>query len=278
MANVTGDAAEKVSDQLTAIWNNFYDGSKSLEYYADVITALGAATASSTSEISEGLEKFASIAATIGLSYEYATTSLATIVDQTRQAPETVGTALKTIFARIQGLSLGETLDDGTDLNKYSEALSKVGINIFDANGQLKDMDALLDELGNKWDTLNKAQQMALAQTVAGVRQYTQLVALLDNWDSFQANLTTALTAEGELDHQAEIYADSWEAARNRVRASAEGIYDSIIDDDLFIELNNNVANVLDIIEQVIDSFNGLGGILTLTGTLMTRVYGDKLA
>lgn len=278
MANVTGDAAEKVSDQLTAIWNNFYDGSKSLEYYADVITALGAATASSTSEISEGLEKFASIADTIGLSYEYATTSLATIVDQTRQAPETVGTALKTIFARIQGLSLGETLDDGTDLNKYSEALSKVGINIFDANGQLKDMDALLDELGNKWDTLNKAQQMALAQTVAGVRQYTQLVALLDNWDSFQTNLTTALTAEGELDHQAEIYADSWEAARNRVRASAEGIYDSIIDDDLFIELNNNVANVLDTIEQVIDSFNGLGGILTLTGTLMTRVYGDKLA
>lgn len=278
MANVTGDAAEKVSDQLTAIWNNFYDGSKSLEYYADVITALGAATASSTSEISEGLEKFASIADTIGLSYEYATASLATIVDQTRQAPETVGTALKTIFARIQGLSLGETLDDGTDLNKYSEALSKVGINIFDANGQLKDMDALLYELGNKWDTLNKAQQMALAQTVAGVRQYTQLVALLDNRDSFQTNLTTALTAEGELDHQAEIYADSWEAARNRVRASAEGIYDSIIDDDLFIELNNNVANVLDTIEQVIDSFNGLGGILTLTGTLMTRVYGDKLA
>jgi TP901 family phage tail tape measure protein len=69
-----------------------------------------------------------------------------------------VGTALKTIFARIQGLSLGETLDDGTNLNKYSDALSKVGINIFDTKGQLKDMDAILDELGGKWDGLNKAQ------------------------------------------------------------------------------------------------------------------------
>ena len=135
MANVTGDAVEEVSNQLTAIWNNFYDGTRSLEYYADVITALGAATASSTAEISEGLEKYASIASTIGLSYEYATTSLATIVAQTRQAPETVGTALKTIFARIQGLQLGETLDDGTNLNKYSTALSKVGINIFEQNG-----------------------------------------------------------------------------------------------------------------------------------------------
>jgi hypothetical protein len=52
MANVTGESAQKVSDQLTAIWNNFDDGSKSLEYYVDVITALGASTASSTDEIS----------------------------------------------------------------------------------------------------------------------------------------------------------------------------------------------------------------------------------
>jgi hypothetical protein len=33
---------------MTAIWNNFDDGSHSLEYYADVITALGANTASSS--------------------------------------------------------------------------------------------------------------------------------------------------------------------------------------------------------------------------------------
>jgi len=33
---------------MTGIWNNFDDGSKSLEYYADVLTKLGATTASST--------------------------------------------------------------------------------------------------------------------------------------------------------------------------------------------------------------------------------------
>jgi len=33
---------------MTAIWNNFADGSKSLEYYADVITKLGATTAASS--------------------------------------------------------------------------------------------------------------------------------------------------------------------------------------------------------------------------------------
>jgi len=65
---------------MTAIWNNFNDGSKSLEYYADVMSALGAATASSQAEIAVGMEKFASVAKTVGLSYENAAAALATIV------------------------------------------------------------------------------------------------------------------------------------------------------------------------------------------------------
>jgi hypothetical protein len=69
------------------------------------------------------------------LSYEYATSALATVVAETRQAPEVVGTAFKTILGRIQGLKLGETLEDGTNLNKYSEALMAVGVNIKTTNG-----------------------------------------------------------------------------------------------------------------------------------------------
>jgi TP901 family phage tail tape measure protein len=94
LANVTGESAETVSEQMTAIWNNFEDGSKSLEYYADVITALGASTASSSAEIAEGLEKYAAVAQTVGLSYEYATSALATVVAETRQSADTVGNAL----------------------------------------------------------------------------------------------------------------------------------------------------------------------------------------
>jgi TP901 family phage tail tape measure protein len=189
---------------MTAVWNNFYDGSKSLEYYADVMTALGAATASSTDEISQGLNKFAAVAETVGLSYEYAASALATITSNTRESADVVGNALKTLFARIQGLKLGETLEDGVDLNKYSKALDAVGIKVLDSNGELKAMDTLLTELAGKWDTIGKAEQTALAQTVAGVRQYTQLVALMENWDngdsdSMMANLETSYGATGTL-------------------------------------------------------------------------------
>jgi TP901 family phage tail tape measure protein len=186
MANASGQSAEVVSDQLTAIWNNFSKGADDLEHFADVLTKLGAETASSSEEISIGLEKFAAIGDTIGLSYDNAAAALATVTATTRQSAEVVGTAFKTIFARIQGLNLGETLDDGTSLNKYSEALSKVGISIFDTAGNIKDMNTILDEMGAKWKTISKDQQIALAQTVAGVRQYNQLVALMDNFDFYE--------------------------------------------------------------------------------------------
>ena len=56
---------------------------------------------------------------------------------------------------------------------------------------------------------MGKAEQVALAQTVGGTRQYTQLVALMDNWDAMQENLNTAYNSEGALQEQADIYAES---------------------------------------------------------------------
>lgn len=278
LANAAGESAQKVSDQLTAVWNNFYDGSHSLEYYADVMTALGAATASSTDEISDGLEKFASVAQSIGLSYDYAASALATVTATTRQSADVVGTAFKTLFSRIQGLKLGETLEDGTDLNKYSAALQSVGVSIKDENGELRDMDVILDDLGEKWNLLARDQKVALAQTVAGVRQYNQMMALMENWDFFQENLLVARGSEGELTRQAQVFGDSWEAARKRVQASAEAIYGALVDDDFFIGVDNMVSGLLDTVSRLIKAFGGLPGIVSLLGVTLTSVFGSQLA
>ena len=277
-ANVARESADVASQELTAIWNNFADGADNLDYYADVLVKLGATTASSSQEISAGLQKFAAISDTIGLSYEYAAAALATVTATTRQSADVVGTAFKTLFSRLEGLQLGETLEDGTDLNKYSAALSAVGIQIKDTNGDLKDMDVILDELGGRWDTLSRDQQMALAQTVAGVRQYTQLVALMDNWDFFQENVATARGAGGALDEQAEIYAESWEAARKRVKAAAEEIYNSLLNDDFFIGLNNGFSGILNLISNVISGLGGLRGVLFGLSAIITKAFGQSMA
>lgn len=277
LANVSRQSAETVSQQMTGIWNNFYDGSKSLESYADVLTKLGATTASSTQEIATGLEKFAAIADTVGLSYEHAAAALATITATTRQSADIVGTALKTLFARIQDLEVGKTLDDGTTLGKYSQALAAIGVQIKDANGEVRSMDDILDDMGSKWDTLSKDMQIAVAQTVAGTRQYTQLMALMDNWDFMQQNLATARGAEGELQRQADVYAESWEAAQKRVRASAESLYSDLLNDKFFIGMNNGLAGFLNLIDNVIDGFGGLKTIIMGVGSIFMAKFAKEI-
>lgn len=277
MGNAARESAEEVSQYMTAIWENYADGSESLESYADKITALGAATASSSKEIANGLEKFVAVGDQIGLSYDYATAALTTILAKTRQSEDVVGTALKTIFARIQGFELGETADDGVTLNKYSSALKAVGVDVLDVNGEMKDMDTILNELASKWGTLGKAQQNALAQTVAGVRQYTQLVALMDNWDFFKDNLKTIEDSEGALQEQQNTYAEGWEAARKRVKASWEGLYDDLIDEQSITKLDNALADVLDTLGGVIDGFGGLYGILTTIGGFVAQKLAKEV-
>lgn len=285
MANAAGESAEKISDQLTAVWNNFYDGSQSLEYYADVMTALGAATASSTDEISAGLEKFAAVSNSVGLSYEYATSALATVTATTRQSADVVGTAFKTLFARIQDLELGKTLDDGTTLGKYSQALETVGISIKTADGGLREMDDILSDLGEKWNSfdaegnplISDDAKVALAQTVAGVRQYTQLIALMDNWDFMKENLETARNATGTLNEQQKIYEESWEAANKRLKASFESLYTDLVDDKFFIKFTDFLSDMVDGVDLFIDKIGGvktlLLGFLSLIGqTLSSKI------
>lgn len=278
MSNALGESASKVSDYMTAIWNNFDDGSQSLEYFGDVLAKLGASTASSAEEIAEGLDKFAAVSNTVGLSYEYATTALATVVAETRQSADVVGTAFKTLFARIQDLELGKTLDDDTTLGTYSQALDAVGIDIKQQNGELKDMDDILNEMGAKWKTLGKDQQVALAQTVAGVRQYTQLIALMDNWDTFNQNLKTAQTSAGTLEEQQSIYMESVDAHVQQLKTSWEELYSAIGDTKTINGVLDVLTGAVNLLDNFVDSVGGGSGALLLLGSIGLKVFDKQLS
>lgn len=278
LANVTSQSAETVSQWMTAIWNNFDDGSESLEYYADVLAKLGATTASSASEIAGGLEKFAAVADTIGLSYEYAASMLATITAETRQSEDVVGTALKTILSRMEQLKLGDTLDDGTTLGQYSLALQAIGVNIKHASGELKDMDAILQETGTRWDTLARDQQIALAQSVAGIRQYTQFMALMDNWDVMENNLETTEQANGALREQQRIYEESTRAAEERMKAAKEAVKATLFGGDDLRGLYNFGAGALEVINELLEAFGGLPTIMLAVAAALTKIYQPQVA
>ena len=280
-ANAAGISAEEMSDYLTAVWNSYNVPIDELEHYADVMAAVGAGTATSLEEISSAMEKVASVGDATGVSFEQLSAIVATVSSVTRQSAESIGTGYKTILARMADLELeGSVEEDGvtTTLGSVSSQLKSVGVDILDTNGDLRDMGVVLEELMGKWNGMDRATQQAIAIAIAGKRQYTQLLALMNNQDMYWDAVQMGVESDGETQRQAEVYAESWEAARDRVKAAAEGIYDSLINDDFFINLNDGIAGVLGLIEKLIDAMGGFGGVLGAIGGLGLKVFGEQIS
>lgn len=275
-ANVAFTAsAKEMSEMLTAVWNSYQMGANELEHTVDVMAKLGATTASSMEEMATGMQKVAATANTVGVSMEQMSAMIATSASVTRQAPEQIGTAWNTILSRIGGLKLGETLEDGVDLNKYSSALQTIGVNILDANGELRQMGTVVYEIGEKWNTLTTAQKSALAQTIGGVRQYTQIMAFFENFDKYQENMKTAqYDSAGALQEQQDIWAESWEAASKRARAALEDLYSQLVDDKAMIKLTNFFTTLINGVTHITSSF---GGATNVIGMLATTIISANI-
>jgi hypothetical protein len=79
------------------------------------------------------------------------------------------------------------------------------------------------------------------------------------------------------LQEQADIYAESWEAAQNRVQAAAENIYDSLINDEFFIDLLNGFEKVLETIGGLVDGLGGLKGVVGIIGSVFLTTFAQKM-
>ena len=109
------------------------------------------------------------------------------------------------------------------------------------------------------------------------VRQYGQFMALMNNYDYFKENVGVAKSSTGALEKQAEIYAESWEAAEKRVRAAAEGVYKDLIDDKFFISLNNGFADIISGLDAFIEKAGGLKTIIIALSGILLSNFANKI-
>lgn len=277
-ANVTGQGMDTVSEQLTAVWNGYQvanqaaeEGIGVYEEYVDKMAAVGAATASDLEELSTAMSKVASAAASMGVGFDSLNAQIATIVSVTRQAPESVGTALKTIYARMGDLQLGKSDEDGVGLGQVSGELDKLGIAVLDANGNMRDMEEVITEVGEAWDTWTEAERQAIAVALAGKRQYNNLIALFDNWTMYTDTLNVSLESAGTLQEQQAIATESLANKMDVLRATAEDLYDNLFNEEVIGKGVDVFTDFVQILADVTEALGGLENILpALSGVMMT--------
>ena len=104
MARIAGLGAAEATDMMTAALRGFNMeiNQTSAQKINDIYSELAAITASDTKEIGSAMERTASIANSANMDFATTSAFLAQMIETTREAPENLGTAMKTIIARFQ--------------------------------------------------------------------------------------------------------------------------------------------------------------------------------
>lgn len=257
------------TDAMTVAINAFKLEATDASRVIDVYSNLAAKAAVDQSELANAMSKVASMASSVGMSLETTSAFLTQIIETTREAPETAGTALKTVLARFgevkKLINTGDntgTTDEGetVDVNKIDTALKSVGIRLTDTQGQMRALDDVLLDLAKKWNSLDSMTQRYLATMAAGSRQQSRFIALMANSERLTKLLGEAYNSAGAGEKQYEKTLDSLESKLNNLHTAWTQFTTSILNSELIkggIDLFTKLLNTVNALTDAFGPFSG---------------------
>lgn len=274
MARISNIEYSKATDYATAAIKGFGLAYQDLAHVNDVYSNLAAKTAADTREISIAMGKVASIAHSTGMELETTAAFLTQIIATTREAPETAGTALKTVIARFaevkklvsQGEDTG-TDEEGTEVsvNKIEEALKTAGVALRDTTGQMRDLDDVFIELASRWDSLDTMQQRYIATQAAGSRQQSRFLAMMNDYEGLQETLGYAMDSAGASQEQFNKTLDSLQSKLNNLSDAWTEFTTGIMNSDF-------IKGGVDILTKILDVINDITGALGSGGSTISKM------
>lgn len=165
------------------------------------------------------------------------------------------------------GLSQDEN-GEFLDASKVETALKSVGVALRDSQGQFRDLDQVIIELGSKWSSLDSATKRYLGTIIAGNRQQSRFLALMENYDRFTEIQESAMNAEDASVLQYAKTLDSLESKLNQISNSFQQFYMSILNGPV-------IGSFLSFLNQVITGFTKLGNFSSLFN-IISIVKGVK--
>lgn len=265
-AKISGLSIQEAGDLITASANGT---SESVAKIIDVFSKLGDETASGADEIGKAMSKVAGSAKVAGIPFEQLAASIATVSSKTRESAETIGNSFKSIIARYGSIKeTGFNEEDATNLNEVTKALKTIGIQAIDSQGQLRPFGEVLDEVGKKFNNLDRNTQGYIATTLGGTFQANRLITLLTSYPDVLINVEKAYDSTGSAQKKFDIYLESNEAKLNKLKSTLDGLWIDTINSETVgnvISLGTAFLQLADNIDVITLVIGGLSGLLVQT-------------
>ena len=285
MAQISGLNYATATDYMTNALRSFKMEMEDASRVTDVYAVLAASSASSVEELATAMSKTASSAEAVGATFEQTSTMMAVMIEATREAPENIGSAMKSIISRY-----GELKEDPTklidsegeelSLNKVDKALQSVGITLQDAQGQFRNFGDVIQELSSIWNTLDSNTQRYIATVMAGNRQQSRFLALVSSGERYDELLEKANSADEAGTLQQLKVMDSVETKAQQVQNALQSIYTSAGIEDLlkgWYDFEKRVISTYATISQgstgLVGAIGTIAGQFTQVATLVTTLF-----
>ena len=290
MARIANIEAAEATNLMTAALRGFNMevNETNAQKVNDIYSELAAITAADTNEIGIAMSKTASIASSANMEFETTAALLSQIIETTREAPETAGTAMKTIIARFsevkelinQGQLTGEdTEGEIIDVNKIQGALRSVGISMNEFFAGTEGLDDVLLKLASKWDTLDFTTQRYIATTAAGSRQQSRFIAMMSDYSRTQELVSAAYNSTGASQEQFEKTLDSLDAKLTKLKNAWDQFAMGLANNEFIKGAIDFLTLLLNTLNSIIDTISGGNGIiksLTSLGIAFSVFKGIK--
>lgn len=293
MARIGGLEAAEATDMMTAALRGFnmQINELSAQRINDVYSKLAAITASNTEELGSAMTRTASIASSAGMEFETTSAFLAQMIETTREAPENLGTAMKTIVARFQEMKKapGELISSEGELldaNRVEKALKTIGVALRDTNGDFRNLDQVFLEISAKWDTLSMGQQRYIATMAAGSRQQSRFIAMMSDYDRTMELVDAANSSAGASQEQFNKTLDSMNTKLNKLKNAWDQFAMGLTNSSILKGGIDALTGGITIINKFIDAVGKISpepfkninkSLLTLVGTLGALRLGGSL-
>lgn len=265
--------SSEATQYLTSMLKGFKMEAENALEVVDKLTNVDIEAAVSAGGIAEALSRTATSAQLAGLSLDESIGMVTVIGEVTQKSMESVGESVKTLLSRYGNVKAGVFTQMGLDddgettenINDIEKVLGKLGIPIRSSNLEMRAISDVLDDLADKWQTLDTVSKNAVATAMAGVRQRENFNVLMENYSRAEELAEKSADSAGTANEKYEAYADSIEAAINRLTAAWEKLTTDISSSWI---VKSGVKTLTFFVENL-DKIAGL--MMTIGTNLLTR-------
>ena len=252
-----------------------------LEEVASKINIIGNTYALSNLDVTTALSKSAAALKSANNSFEE---SIGLIVagQEIMQDADTVGQGLKTVSARVRGLSEDfETVDDEL-VNIKGDIYELSGVSIMEDADTYKSTYQILKEISEVWDNLSDKKHSQISELLFGKHRLSLGLSILDNFKQAENAVETMKDSAGSAMKEMEVIYDSLDYKINAFKQTIVGIAQETITQDFLKSVVDNGTEMLQTFESagnvIRPVFSLISGLISLVADLSKAFGGlDKI-